>query len=273
MKRIIAPTDFSPIAENACVYAAKLAAEIKAELTLLHITELPVAVAEYAVSDELFNDSEVGKQMEHLRNKLLDTTNHQINILSSTVLGFPDSQIAELCVRTKPFAVVMSSHPSDTFRRFLPASITESVARHLHFPVIVVPHNGVFKTYRKLAFACDMKNIYEIPVAELEAIMKAFNANLVLFYVGKTEDEIYEKAINDLLLNHRMEHLNIRLFNVEDKDVWSGISRLAKEQEIDMLIVLSKKHGLFHRSATKDFIRHADIPLMIIHEKDTNAKS
>lgn len=272
MRKLIAPTDFSPIAEDACIYAAKLAMEIKAELVLFHTIELPVAIAEYPVTDELFDDTEVEKKLDDLKNKLSDVTSHQVKIYTGNVLGFTGNAIIELCDRIKPFAVVMSSYHSSSFRRIFPASTTVAVAKHLHFPVIVVPVHGVFKAYKKIAFACDLKNIDAIPVVEIELIVKLFNAILAIFYVGKNENEINEDAINDLLLHHRMGHLNVQHFYVENKDVWTGISRLADEQQIDMLIILSKKHGLFHRSATKEFIINSDIPVMVTHEKNIASK-
>jgi len=50
MKTIIAPVDFSPVSYNACIYAAHMAQDIKAELVLLHLMELPLAVAEFPVT-------------------------------------------------------------------------------------------------------------------------------------------------------------------------------------------------------------------------------
>ena len=41
MKKILFPTDFSPTAENAFLYALALAAAMKAHLTLIHVYELP----------------------------------------------------------------------------------------------------------------------------------------------------------------------------------------------------------------------------------------
>ena len=69
MKKIIAPTDFSPIAENACIYAAQLAADIKAELLLFHTIELPLSVADYPVTEELFDEAGVEKELEALKSK------------------------------------------------------------------------------------------------------------------------------------------------------------------------------------------------------------
>jgi hypothetical protein len=47
-----------------------------------------------------------------------------------------------------------------------------------------------------------------------------------------------------------------------------GVTDIAKEHGIDLLIVIPKKHGPFHKSQVKDFIFYSDIPVMAIHEND-----
>jgi len=103
MKKIIAPTDFSPLAENACLYAAGLAADIKAELQLFHTVELPLSIADYPVSAELFDEAGVAKELEALKSKLRAATNDKVTIKTKNVLGFADHEISELCNRIKPF--------------------------------------------------------------------------------------------------------------------------------------------------------------------------
>lgn len=272
MKRIIAPTDFSATAENACVYAANLAVDVKAELLLFHTMELPVSIAEYTVSEELFDEPGVKEKLEALKNKLRTVTNNKVDITTKNVLGFTDNEINELCNRIKPFAVVMSSHNSNLFRSFLPGSTTLYTAKHLCYPVIVVPHNAIYKPLKKMALASDLKDIYEVPVAEIETIVKLFNTKLEVFYAGKNENVINRNAINNLLLNHRLEHLKPQFYCIENDNVWRGITVLAEKHAIDMLIILSKKHGPFHKSQTKDFVFYSNVPVMVIHENDLAAK-
>jgi nucleotide-binding universal stress UspA family protein len=273
MKRIIAPTDFSAVAENACIYAANLAADIKAELVLFHTIELPLSVADYPVTEELFDEAGVKKALVTLKNKLRTATNNRVNIKTKNVLGFASHEINELCDRIKPFAVVMSSHNSNLFRNFLLGSTTFYTAKHLYNPVIIVPHNAIYKPFKKMALASDLKDIYEVPVAEIETIVKLFNAKLEIFYVGRNENIINRNALNNLLLNHRLEHLKPKYYYVEDDNVWRGITELAEKHAIDMLMVLSKKHGPFHKSQTKDFVFYSNVPVMVIHENDLDAKS
>ena len=272
MKKIIAPTDFSPLAENACLYAAGLAADIKAEILLFHTVELPLSVADYPVTEELFDEAGVEKKLQALKSKLRAATNDKVTIKTKNVLGFADHEISELCNRTKPFAVVMSSHNSNLLHSFLPGSTTVYTAKHVYFPVIVVPHSALYKPFKRVAFATDLKDIYEVPVKEIETIVKLFNAKLEIFYAGRNEKAINRHAVNNMLLNQRMEYLNPEYYFVEDDNVHRGITELAKKHAIDLLIILSKKHGPLHKSQTKDFVFYSHVPVMVIHENDIAAK-
>src|SRR6187455_2089214 len=124
MKTIIAPTDFSSVSYNACLYAAKMAEDINAELVLLHVMELPVAVSEFPVSAVDFEDISMGDELKRLENTLRDATNNKINIHTENVLGSVEYKIKELCELKEPFAVVMGTHSYSFIDRFLIGSTT-----------------------------------------------------------------------------------------------------------------------------------------------------
>jgi hypothetical protein len=65
MKTIIAPTDFSPISYNACLYAAKMALDINANLVLLHVMELPLSVAEFPVTEDIFDEISMEEELNN----------------------------------------------------------------------------------------------------------------------------------------------------------------------------------------------------------------
>jgi hypothetical protein len=47
-----------------------------------------------------------------------------------------------------------------------------------------------------------------------------------------------------------------------------GVMSLVKEHHVDLLLILPRKHGPFHKSQTKEFVLYSDKPLMAIHEHD-----
>lgn len=268
MKTIIAPVDFSATSENAALYAAKLAAAINTRLVLLHIMELPIAVAEYPVTDSAFDEAGIEKELQALKTKLLAAVNNKVDIRTKNILGSPEQQIKELCKTEKPFAVVIATHSSSALDRFFLGSTTVYSAKHLNCPVIVVPHNAKYQAIKKIALASDLKNVYNVPAEEIESIVKLFNAELEVFHAAKNEKAINRDSVDSLLLDHRLLALNPRFHVVKNDDIMIGIADLAKEHNIDLLIIIPKKHGPFHKSQSKDFIFYTDIPLMAIHESD-----
>lgn len=273
MKTIIAPTDFSSISENACLYAAKMAADIKAELLLLHAMELPIAVTEYPVTEDLFDEAEIQKELKTLRDKLNAETNNKVQIRIKNILGSPEYEIEELCKTKKPFAVVMGTHSNSTLDRFFLGSTTVYIAKHLKYPVINVPHDAVYKSIKKIALASDLKDVYDLPAHEIESFVKLFNAELEVLYIGKNKKDVDKNALGSLLLDHRLVSLNPKFHLVEDEDIMLGVTSIAKKHNIDLLIIVPKKHGPFHKSQAKDFIFYSDVPVMAIHENDLEEKS
>jgi nucleotide-binding universal stress UspA family protein len=271
MKTIIAPTDFSSVSYNACLYATKMAADIKAELVLLHVAELPAAAAEFPIMQEAFDEIDMQEELNELRDKLLAETNKNVNIETKHILGSVEYEIKELCNEKVPFVVVMGTHSYSLIDRVFIGSTTLYSVKHLRYPVLVIPSNVQYKPVKKIALASDMKNIYEVPAHEIEMIVKYFKAELQIFYAGKDRQQISRNSLAGLLLDHRLENLHPQLFYIEDEDVLKGVSSLAEKNQTDIVMIIPKKHGLFHRSQSKDFIFYSDIPVMAIHENDVAA--
>jgi nucleotide-binding universal stress UspA family protein len=268
MKTIVAPTDFSSIADNACLYAAKLAADIKAQLLLFHTMELPIAAAEYPVTEDVFDEEGTENELAALKNKLCDATNDKVNIITKNIAGSAEYEIKELCKTTKPFAVVMGTHTSSVLDRFFLGSTTLYSAKHLRYPVIIVPHNAEYKGIKKIALASDLQDIFNVPTHEIETVVKSFNAEFEIFFAAKNDKIIDRNAVQTLLLDHRLLDLTPQFHFVKNEDIMIGVNAIAKEHEIDLLIFIPKKHGPFHKSQAKDFVFYSDVPLMAIHEND-----
>ena len=268
MKTIITPTDFSSISENACVYAAKMAADIHAELVLLHVMELPVSVAEFPVTEEMIDEINMESELEALRKTLVKETANKVIIHTKNILGSVEHELKELCEQKKPFAVVMGTHASSILDRFFLESTAVYSARHIPFPVLVVPGGVNYTPIRKIALATDLKDIYDLSVHEIETIVNTFHASFEVYYVGKNEKDIDKGAVEKLSLYHHLSRLNPEFYFIENEDVELGISLLAEKNRADLVLFIPKKHGPFHKSQSKELIFYSLVPVMAIHEND-----
>lgn len=111
MKTIIVPTDFSPTATNAMHYAIQMAKQIKANLLLVHVYQVPVSYTDAPIVlvsvDELRKSAEA--RMQTLKEEVEHLVHKEQKVYTETILGNVVDELENVCKKIKPFAVVMGT--------------------------------------------------------------------------------------------------------------------------------------------------------------------
>jgi nucleotide-binding universal stress UspA family protein len=140
-RRILWPTDFSPLAKAALPHAVGLAAGTGAELVLLHV--LP-SLAAYAVPDlsgalsvSLQRNARVAAQRQIHR---LEKQVKGPNFRTHTVLteGVPFDQIVRAAKRLRCDLIVLATHGRTGLAHAIMGSVAENVVRRAPCPVLTV---------------------------------------------------------------------------------------------------------------------------------------
>src|SRR5690349_442537 len=99
MRTIIAPTDFSPISLNAVNYAADMAVATNAELLLLHVVQIPVAVIDFPITEMEYQEitEDTSEHLAKLVDYLSVRTKDKINIHSKSVAGSVEHELEHIC--------------------------------------------------------------------------------------------------------------------------------------------------------------------------------
>lgn len=277
MKTIIVPTDFSSVSLNAVTYALDMAVLIDAQIVLLNTFTAPVSYTEAPVSpattiniDDIRKSSEV--QLNNLRDELVRVTDGLVKVHTETRIGNTVDVLEEMCSSIKPFAVVMGSHGSTGMERLIMGSTTLSVIRHLRHPVIVVPPGTQYKQIRRIGLACDFKDVVEtIPAEYIKRIVEEFNAELFVLNVNP-EGEKYDREtpLESAWLDTLLGDIKPNYYFLQRDDVVEGINEFAETHNLDVVMVIPKKHNLlesiFHKSRSKELVKHSHIPILSIHE-------
>ena len=275
MKTIIVPTDFSPIATNAMKFAADMALNINASLTLLHVYQVPVSMTDVPVvmvsADELRKSSE--EKLEILKQDLAHITSGKIKIYTEARLGDVSDELEDICKHVQPFAVIMGTKGTSGVERILFGSTTLTAIRHLKWPVIVVPPGKEYGTgIKKIGFACDFDKVVEsTPVQFIKNMVKEFGAELHVLNVDHENKHFKPGTPEESLMLHTLlEDLNPQYHFIDNEDIEDGINEFVETNNIDLLITIPKKHklldGLFKPSSTKQLVTKSHVPVMCVHE-------
>jgi nucleotide-binding universal stress UspA family protein len=137
--KILLATDGSTEAELAAETASELVKRTGSELHVLHVLALPIDT-----QDPSSFEPEVRRRMEERSRATLEDLVGGIESSGGKVagshlgVGRPDAQIVDLAEEIGAGLVVMGSRGLGGMRRALVGSVSDSVVRHAHCPVLVV---------------------------------------------------------------------------------------------------------------------------------------
>jgi nucleotide-binding universal stress UspA family protein len=272
MKTILVTTDFSPAAGNAVNYAADMALSINAKLLLLNVVQTPIGYSDLPIVislEDMMRSSE--KDILDLKAEVKGRTNDKIIIETEVGMGGFFEELKNVCERVKPYAVVMGSQGKTATEHLMFGAHTVHTVKHLTWPVITVPPGAKFATVKKIGFASDLTEVVETtPIEEIKMLVHDFNAELYILNTGKKEvfdaDIVFESG----LMQEMTMALNPKFHFINNEDTDKGIIDFVDKNQIDLLIVLPKRHNLieslFHKSHSKNLVLHSHVPVMALHQ-------
>jgi nucleotide-binding universal stress UspA family protein len=137
--KILLATDGSREAELAGQTAADLAQKTDSELHVVHVLASPLAT-----HDPSSFEPEVWARLEQSEGKTLEDVVATIEASGGKVEGYhhkagrPDAEIVALAEQIGAGLIVMGARGVGGIRRALTGSVSDSVLRHAHSPVMVV---------------------------------------------------------------------------------------------------------------------------------------
>jgi len=275
MKTIVAATDFSEDSVNAVHYAADMAMSIDAHLLLLHVCEYPVAVNELQV--QYYSMQQVqeaaAKEMEELQDNISKRCNGTLKVNTLVQEGDIIECIIAACSNNNTFAVVMGRTDRGSLERWLVGDGNLPAMRKLQWPLVTVPHGARFNGIRNIGLACDFRDVTEtLPAAEIKNILQDTHANLHVLHVSADNGDAFssKKIEASGWFQDLMSDCKPHYHFIKGTDAEAEIIAFADQQQLDLLIVIPKKHGflekIFRHSHSKQLVLHAHVPVMAIHE-------
>ena len=274
MKKILFPTDFSPTAENAFLYALALAKATKAHLTLIHVYELPeLGRALKNTTREVYELMEMEsletfkKSVEQLHKVADEHDMSDVEFDQAMVEGEAVYKISKAAQEINADFIVMGTKGATGLKEVFLGSVTTGVMEEAKVPVLSIPEEAHYENViDHVAYLTNYKS-EELSAFEATCSFAAlFNASVdcVHFSIGD-EDEDGDQ-MEKWKASATVEHIEVDFRIEKGTDIESALMSYSKERKIDILAVQPRKKNIFTRlfskSVSKQIAHHINVPLL-----------
>jgi nucleotide-binding universal stress UspA family protein len=276
MKSILVPTDFSPTAKNAAMYALQLAQQLGIKrVVLYHSYEIPVTVDPLMPGIQMLDIESLkvnsGKSLENFELQIKAFANG-VEIDHINEYGALADGLDDVCAKADAGLVVMGITGGSVLEEKLVGSNTVSVAKHTTVPVIIVPAEASFNRISSVMLASDFdKADTTVPVARIKKLLNQTQAKFYVFHVEKNEPVAIPSEVmaEDYAIHGALEELHPSYHFAQHKNFAEAVNDFVSDHQVDLIISVPKEHGffagLFSESHTKMLAFHSHVPVMVVH--------
>lgn len=283
MKTILVLTDFTIRADHAAHYALKLAQKIKADLLLCNIFQVPsnepmAAQATWplenydTMEEDSMNDlGELAARLKKQLNKELVDGQFKPMIGYCTRAGNIGDTVNEIASTRHVLMVVVSMHGANGLSSFLLGNHASEIIEEAHCPVLIVPYQVPFTGLKKIAFATDLNQSGIDVLNCLSGLAKYSDSEIVITHVAdsKQAEEVDRPALKHFFnqVSSKISYPKIYYKAIENKSVTRGLGWLAKNTDIDLLVMVHRKRNFFQKmydgSLTQKMADHLVKPMLV----------
>lgn len=275
IKKVLIPTDFSPISKEAIQFGVELGKKAKVqEIILFHAYHIPVTdpFTGDMINPELAET--LHQRAEDLLNDLkteLEKQNPELTFQGIVQMGFAANEIVEIAKSEEVDLIVMGTKGENDLADVIFGSVTINVMEEAPCPLFAIPPNSDFSKIRQLTFACDILHLDVYSLAQVINIAVALQLPIHFFTILIPKSKFSYQEIEKIykLLKNILGFANFSYEISEDKDIINGIERYTSQKHIHCLVMT--KHyrtfweNLFKKSVTERIAAHTHVPLLILH--------
>jgi hypothetical protein len=189
------------------------------------------------------------------------------------VTGIFQEELSKSVIESNAVLVVMGAHGNYTNLLAWDANVINSFI-DLPVPMLVIPAQVQFRPVNKIAFACNYyrKNL-QVPVSVIRKLVRFTGASLYVINVMAPNEVITEEAVhNKDVLKESLADLNPVYYEPEFANVIKAIDNFTEEENIDLLLVIPTRHGIwyniFQKTHTKGLVYLNHIPILSVRQQE-----
>jgi nucleotide-binding universal stress UspA family protein len=269
MKKILVPTDLSPLANKALDVAVAIARNNNAKIELLNVKVYPVG--DVGAYYSLYGAS--GVSMDNAWKEVLDEAKTEMNALIEKyedvkikpLIEETGSHFIDAVVNHKADLIVMGSSGADGLKEFFSGSNSEEIVRLASCPVLVVKGNQDVFAPKKVVFTVDFSHDQFLKKAIESLPLK--NAELHFLHVD-TGMKVIDYKEDTARMHKLADKIGLKKcqFAIQEATtVENGILEYVAKIDADLIVMYT--HGrtgishFFNGSIAEDVVNHSDVPV------------
>lgn len=275
IKNILVPIDFSECSKNALKIAIGLAKKLDAKIHMVNAVHINHPHPDFiggSLIDSIMIDYEIQVQdsFKELESEVIELKDvpHE----TDRFISYLTDAIYTECEQKDIDLIVMGTRGDHDKIEHLIGTRSTDIIETSKVPVIVIPETTKTFEPKTIGFASDLSEVRNFEKLKLISnFAELYNASVMVFSIVDDPDKLTAKDHKTLKeFADRFKDYNCSARTVHGDSIIDGIKSFLKSHELDMLVMMPKKHSffekLFKKSVTKNIAIDIDIPLLSFHE-------
>lgn len=269
MQKILVPTDFSPVADNALNYAIEIAAKFESELLLYHVytfhrkvdfnPDFPKDQQPYVKKIERQMNFTKQKFMAKIKQKGLTI---QTKVEENNIVSLFDRKLKEHSISL----IIMGSKGASGLEKVIFGSVAATALELAKVPILVIPPNHSFRPMERIVFATDLKEISKSVLSPIQKLALKLGAKITILNVntGTDKDTDGERTVSLEGVETTSQEIPM------SKSINDSINEFVDKNKFGIMCMVRRKKGffesLFKKSVSKSQVYNNTIPLLVVPE-------
>jgi nucleotide-binding universal stress UspA family protein len=277
IRKILLPTDFSEVAENAIHTAVAICTRQGAALVLAHVVvdQFPLLSTEAgALPLDATTDYEeaAAEALSELARPLKER--FEIPVSTLVLRGDPATELCQWSGANDVDLIVMGSHGASGLREFFMGSNAYRVVKHASCPVMTLPGTNRWIEFRRILFPIRLVPEALSKYDVIRPIIRGNNSSLIIAGVVKRGDEggasIMEQLLGAAAKKMKEDDVNFQSEVHLAEDVAKHVIHLSETENPDLLVITAtfeSDHPIrdfFIGPYTQQIVNHCKCPVLSI---------
>ncbi|CAD5265541.1 MULTISPECIES: universal stress protein [unclassified Imperialibacter] len=275
METILYATDFSDNAEKALIAAINLAKASDAQLTLLHVFDLPVGWDYPRLQDTPGMEDDLKQKLENLFNRHAKGKAKELNVsfqvVENTSIAYG---IISVINELQADLVVVGSRGESKAKEIIVGSTTKALVREAPCPVYAVPAQATAAAPEKVLYATDFYEADLAAIQKLVDFLKPFSPDITVVHVslpGEARDETKMEWFKGLV-QEQVSYDKMTFQVLLADDIYERLTSYISQYKFDLLVMLEKGpvgalERLFHKDLVTKMEFKTSQPVLSFNEK------